>query len=170
MRIRREAPEDHATVRQVVESAFAKAEMSDGAEQDLVERLRKGAAFIPELSLVAEDHDGRIVGHVMFTRAHVAVVEVLALAPLSVHPDHWNQGIGSALVRAGHAEAKRLGFGWSVVLGSSRYYPRFGYKPAAGFGIKAPFEAPNDCFMAVKLMESAPELQGVMEYAPEFGI
>ncbi len=58
--IRRETPEDHQAVYELVENAFASAEHSDGNEQDLVTALRKSGAFIPELSLVAE-YDGKIV-------------------------------------------------------------------------------------------------------------
>lgn len=39
--------------------AFATAEYSDGNEHDLVNALRKGEAFIPDLSLVAET-DGKM--------------------------------------------------------------------------------------------------------------
>ena len=85
MRIRHEKPEDYEEVYELVREAFASAEHADGNEQDLVEALRKGDAFIPELSLVAEE-GGQLAGHILFTRARVGEVEVLALAPLSVPP------------------------------------------------------------------------------------
>ena len=59
--IRQEKPEDYRQVEQVVEQAFARAEHTDHDEHNLVARLRGSEAFIPELSLVAEQ-DGRIVG------------------------------------------------------------------------------------------------------------
>ena len=55
--------------------------------------LRKGDAFILELSLVAET-DGKIVGHIMFTRATVDGKPVLALAPLSVLPEYQRSMTG----------------------------------------------------------------------------
>ena len=58
--IRQEQEKDYDTVYQVVKSAFDQMEMASGDEQDLVSRLRKSAAFILELSLVAE-MDGGIV-------------------------------------------------------------------------------------------------------------
>ena len=61
MLIRQETADDYGEVYNVVKSAFASAEHSDGTEQDLVEKLRKSAGFVPELSLVAEK-DGKIVG------------------------------------------------------------------------------------------------------------
>ena len=93
MRIRRETATDCAAVYSVVKRAFESAERTDGNEQDLVNALRKGAAFIPALSLVAEA-DGKVVGHIMFTRAAVDGKPVLALAPLSVLPEHQRKGIG----------------------------------------------------------------------------
>ena len=53
MNIRTERPDDYEAVYSLVEQAFASAEHSDGTEQDLVAALRKGEAFLPELSLVA---------------------------------------------------------------------------------------------------------------------
>lgn len=54
MVIREETEQDREAVYSVVQQAFASAEHADGNEQDLVEALRKGDAFIPQLSLVAQ--------------------------------------------------------------------------------------------------------------------
>lgn len=169
MPIRREEPADYVAIYDVVKTAFASAEHADGTEQDLVNRLREGQSYIPELALVAEE-DGRIVGHVMFTKAVVGSTPVLALAPLSVLPAYQRKGIGSALVEAGHQAARELGYTYAVVLGSDRYYPRFGYVPADTVGIQAPFDVPREYFMACKLTSTAAPISGVMQYAQEFGI
>ena len=50
MQIRKEALPDYDTVYNVVQQAFKQAEHADGSEADLVTALRKGSAFIPELS------------------------------------------------------------------------------------------------------------------------
>ena len=169
MRIRREEAEDYEAVRQVVQAAFAGVERADGTEQDLVEELRKSEAFLPELSLVAEI-DGRIAGHILFTKARAGDTPVLALAPLSVLPEYQGRGVGTALIREGHRIAGELGFGYSVVLGSETYYPRAGYRPAETFGIEPPPGFPRENFMAYKIGENAPEVSGTMRYAEEFGI
>ena len=66
--IRRENVNDYKEVYNVIKTAFATAEHSDGNEQDLVENLRKNNNnFIPELSLVAIDND-KIVGYILFTK------------------------------------------------------------------------------------------------------
>ena len=86
MLIRKEEPKDYEIIYSVVKAAFDSAEHADGNEHDLVNALRKGEAFIPDLSLVAET-DEKIVGHVMFTKAKVSDDTVLVLAPLSVLPE-----------------------------------------------------------------------------------
>ena len=167
--IRQERLEDYDEVYHVVKEAFKSAEHSDGNEQDLVVELRKSKSFIPELSLVAVE-DGKIVGHILFTKALVQGVEVLALAPLSVLPGYQNRGIGLSLMKEGHGIAHKLGYEYSVVLGHSKYYPKAGYIPASQYGIKAPFEVEDESFMAICLSESQNKLNGVMEYDKAFGV
>ncbi len=169
MLIRKERPQDYKTVYSVVKEAFESAEHSDGNEQDLVTALRKGDAFIPDLSLVAEIN-GKIVGHIMFTRARVGGNTVLALAPLSVIPEYQRKGIGISLIKEGHKIARESGYEYSVVLGSQSYYTKAGYLPADKFGIKPSFDVPNENFMACKIKEDASGIHGIIQYAKEFGI
>lgn len=95
---------------------------------------------------------------------------MLALAPLSILPSYQRQGIGLALMAQGHRIAKGLGFGYSVVLGHAGYYPKAGYCPASQLGIKAPFDVPDENFMALKLDPDAGELHGVIRYDRAFGL
>lgn len=169
MTIRAETPKDFPAIYALVKSAFDSARQADGNEQDLVNALRAGPAYIPQLSLVSEI-GGRIVGHILFTKAEVGDATVLALAPLSVLPEYQRQGIGSALIREGHRIARSLGYGYSIVLGSETYYPRSGYLPADTFGILPPFDVPRENFMAYRLDENALPVHGILRYAKEFGI
>lgn len=131
MIIRQENKNDYEKVYNLVKLAFANATHSDGDEQNLVTRLRESEAFIPELSLVAEVED-EIVGHILFTKIKIGDSNTVgvALAPLAVKPQFQNRGIGGELIKEGHRIAKELGYGFSVVLGHDRYYPKFGYQPA----------------------------------------
>ena len=167
--IRQEKQEDHDEVYHLVKEAFASAKYSDGKEQDLVAALRKSKSFIPELSLVAVE-DNRIVGYILFTKAHVQNIEVLALAPLAVLPDWQNKGIGLSLIKKGHDIARELGYGYSIVLGHSKYYPKAGYIPASNYGISAPFEVGNESFMAIALTENRSKLNGMMKYDKAFDV
>ena len=166
MRIRQELPADYAEVYSLIREAFATAEHADGNEQDLVAALRQSDAFLPELSLVAEI-DGVLAGHILFTKAHVGQTVVLVLAPLSVKPAFQRQGVGSALIQKGHRIAAHLGYSYIMVLGSERYYPRFGYGPAADLGVTVPSGIPSRNFMVLQLQRAQP-LQGALVYARAF--
>ena len=166
---RKENEKDYDVIYDVVKTAFSKASHCDGNEQDLVNDLRKGNAYIPELSLVANDND-KIVGYIMFTKINIGENEEIALAPLAVLPEYQRQGIGSLLIKEGHRIAKELGYNYSVVLGSENYYPKFGYVPAKVYGIKPPFEVDDKNFMAVKLNDNADKIDGTVIYSKEFGI
>lgn len=169
MIIREEKATDYEIIYFIVKKAFDSAEHSDGNEPELVNALRNGLAYIPELSLVAEI-DGKIVGHILFTKAKVKDNIVLALAPLSVLPEYQRQGIGTTLIKEGHRIAQALGYKYSIVLGSTNYYSRIGYVPADTFGIQPPFDVPRENFMAYKLDENAPNIYGIIQHAKEFGI
>ncbi len=169
IKIRRETEKDYGTVYQLIKEAFALAEHADGNEQDLVVALRKGTAYIPELSLVAET-DGKLTGYILFTKAKVGTRDVLVLAPLAVKPEYQRCGIGSRLVEEGHRIARKLGYQYCLVLGSELYYPQFGYVPAEQFGVVVPEGMPSVNFMAIKLDEEAEAFSGEVIYAKEFGI
>ncbi|WP_317126476.1 N-acetyltransferase [Chryseobacterium sp. G0162] len=83
--IRQEEVKDYEEVFKLIEDAFRDMEHSDHQEHFLVEKLRKSEAFIPELSLVAEDENGRVAGHILFTKLIIEndseIFESLALAP-----------------------------------------------------------------------------------------
>ena len=143
LEIRQETQKDYNEVYNVVKTAFASVEHSDGNEQDLVVALRKSKNFIPKLSLVAVYED-KIVGYIMFTKIKIGKYEELALAPLAVLPEYQKQGIGKKLIKEGHKIAKKLGYHYSIVLGSEKYYPKSGYVPASRYGIKAPFVVSNN--------------------------
>lgn len=167
MIIREETTADYETVYRLIKKAFARAEHADGTEQELVVRLRRSPAFLPQLSLVAEE-GGSIVGHILFTEVQIGAVKAIALAPLSVLPSHQRKGIGKALIRTGHAIARELGFGCSVVLGDPRYYGRSGYEQADKYGIIPPFDVPAEYYLCCRLHEEDSLTSGVVRYADEF--
>ena len=169
LEIRKETENDYKEVYNVVKTAFETAEHSDGNEQDLVNELRNSDNFIPELSLVAIENN-KIVGYILFTKIELGNNTEIALAPLVVLPEYQKQGVGSKLIEEGHKMAKKLGYHFSIVLGSEKYYPKFGYVPAVQYEIEAPFEVSSKNFMAKKLNNIDTEIKGVVKYAKEFGI
>lgn len=171
--IRQEREQDFGQVREVVRQAFRDVAESDHTEHLLVERLRTGATYVPELSLVAETGDGQIVGHILLTEVEVVsagqVFTALALAPLSVSPAFQGRGIGSRLIREAHSRAATLGYGLVVVLGHAGYYPRFGYRRASLYGIDFPFDAPDGCRMVAELTgEGLEGVHGMVRYPDAF--
>ena len=166
--IRAERTRDFAIIRQLNQAAFGQ-----DAEAKLIDLLRPGHAFIPELSLVAL-LDGVIVGHILFTRIRIRhekgkTFDSLALAPMAVLPEHQRKGLGGRLVREGLARAAGLGHRSVIVLGHEAYYPRFGFQPASKWNIRPPFEVPDSVFMALELTPGAlTNVQGTVQYPKEF--
>jgi putative acetyltransferase len=162
--IRPERGDDHAAVHALNVSAF-----ESPIEAALVDRLRHQAD--PVVSLVAEV-DGVVVGHIMFTPVTLPNhqhLRMMGLAPMAVAPTEQGRGIGSALVRSGLACCTRMGFGAVVVLGHPGYYPRFGFKPGAGFGLSCEYDAPPEAFMAVELQPNyLAEASGTVFYHGAF--
>jgi predicted N-acetyltransferase YhbS len=170
--IRQETEKDYKSSEAVVEKAFENAEHSDHKEQILVDKLRRSDVFILELSLVAE-YNKEIIVHIMLTKLSIEneddIYESLALAPVSVLPQYQNKGVGSKLIYKSLRISKELGYESVIVLGHDKYYPRFGFKPASIWGIKAPFDVPDEAFMALEL--EAGSLDGVtgrVVYSREF--
>lgn len=167
MKIRKEEKRDYTQVYTLVKRAFETAEHADGSEQDLVEALRTSRAFVPGLSLVAEE-GGKIVGHIMFTEIKIGDKIGLALAPLSVMPEYQGKGIGMKLIKEGHRIAAQKGYEISVLVGIEDYYPKAGYEKAEIYGIKDPFGVPSENFMACGLGREIGQYNGTVEYADEF--
>lgn len=170
--IRRELEKDYKEVNKMIKKSFETAEHTDNNEHNLVEKLRKSDNFVKELSLVAVKDD-KIIGHVISTRLDIVSGdkkdESLALAPLSVHPDFQRMGVGSLLIKETFKVAKELGYGSIFILGSDKYYSRFGFEKSTNFGINAPFEVPSENFMAIELIKDAlKNVSGDLVYAKEF--
>jgi putative acetyltransferase len=144
--------------------------------QALVEAIRRDPVFIPELSLVAEltgQPGAVLVGHILFSPIAIQTpqgrVTAISLAPMAVLPAYQNQGIGSALVRAGLEACRQAGQRIAIVLGHLNFYPRFGFAPASRWGLNSPWPEAGDAFMAMELTPGAlDEVQGKVVYPAYF--
>jgi putative acetyltransferase len=150
-------------VHAVHEAAFGRA-----VEADLLDALREDGDLVPELSLVAVEDDV-VVGHVAFSRTTVADgTPVLLLGPIGVRPEHQRRGIGDALIREGLERAAATDAAFVVLLGHPSYYPRFGFEPAASFGLRAPVPVPPQAWMACPLPGRPRGVAGVVAWPRAF--
>lgn len=143
---------DHEAIREVNRQAFRMQE--PGTFEKLLAALGDARA------LVAEEEGGRVVGHVIFTPALIALpgreVRGMGLGELAVLPEVQRRGIGTSLGRAGVAMLRDSGACFSIVVGHARYYPRFGYRPGSELGLRCQWEkVPDETFMALVFDESA---------------
>ncbi|MEC0678818.1 N-acetyltransferase [Bacillus inaquosorum] len=172
--IRQELTHEYNTTEDIVKRAFLNEKYSDKKEHFLVNKIRKSDAFIPELSLVALNGK-EIVGHILLSKIKIVdgdnAVDSLALAPVSVAPEYQRKGIGSQVIHVALKKAKELGYRSVIVLGHKDYYPKVGFKPASLWNIKAPFEVPDEVFMALELSKDSLEnVKGVVHYSKAFSV
>ena len=151
-------------------------------EAALVDHLRVHGKL--RISLVAEQ-GGEVVGHIAFSPvrfidedaagrpqarpASPAGAGGLGIGPMAVAPEHQRRGVGGHLMRAGLERCRAQGVPWVIVLGHPGYYPRFGFTPASGFGVRCAYPAPDEAFMALELVPGALRgVAGTAHYEPEF--
>ena len=161
--IRPERAGDEQVIYELTEAAFRDMPFSDGDEQDLVDRLRADGDLT--LSLVAEDAD-RIVGHIAFSPVTISdgTSDWYGLGPVSVLPELQRGGIGGKLIQRGIADMRAIGARGIVLLGSTEYYPRFGFEHDPQLAYPGP---PPEYFQRLVLEGEAPS--GTVSYAPAFG-
>jgi putative acetyltransferase len=137
----------------------------------LIQILTFSINLIYVISLIAEEKLA-VVGHIMFSPVKLSghsELRIMGLAPMAVAPEHQRIGIGSALVRAGIEQCKKLGCGAVVVLGHPEYYPRFGFSPSASFGISCEYDVPEEVFMILELQPDFLDgVSGNLEYHEAF--
>lgn len=144
--LRAERPGDAGRIERVLTAAFD----GDG-EARLVAALRGSAAWLPDLSIVAED-DGQIIAYALLSRIVIAAepeVPGLALGPVAALPGRQRQGHGTAVVT--EALSRVQGFSVITVLGDPAYYRRFGFVPAGRFGITGAYKGFGAAWQALPL-------------------
>ena len=164
MDIRFENPGDVEQIHELNQAAF-----EGDTEARLVDKLRESG--IDQISLVAEE-DGAIIGHILFTPVsldRVSGISIAALAPMAIRPDWQGKAVGTELVKKGLKICQQADYDAVVVLGHASYYPRFGFEPAADYGIRSEYDVPREAFM-IKLLKPGvlKDRTGTIKYNPIF--
>ncbi len=116
-----EKPEHAAGVERVLDRAFGPGRFAKTSE-----RVRERARPAPELSRVALDDGGDVIGVCRISRVS-AGVEVFFLVPLAVDPAAQAAGLGLALTREAIAACRAAGGECVVLVGADRFFRPLGF-------------------------------------------
>ena len=108
--------------------------------------------------------DDQAVGSLRFWEVMLNDETILLLGPLAVQPHVRGKGFGRQLVQEGMRHA-RLGQ-WRLVLvsGEPDYYSKFGFVPAAGYGLDWPG------FVELERLQFCELVQGALASLPSSGL
>jgi putative acetyltransferase len=159
--------EDRDAIVALVLAAFSTSGHDGAEEVQIVRDTWASDRHLPGLELVA-DEAGAVVGHVLIALGELGSASLPAVAPLAVAPAHQGRGIGSALMTEVVTRAERQGYPALLLLGSDRFYGRFGFEAAGPLGITyAPVEPDSPHFQIRRLAAYDPALRGVFVYCWE---
>ena len=123
MNIRLEQPKDYREVEYLTREAFWNVYRPGCTEHYVLNQYRTNPDFIPGLDFVME-LDGRIIGHVMFSRAEIVldndcpiegkIHPAWTFGPISIHPDYKRKGYGLKLLNYAIEKAREMGIGIST--------------------------------------------------------
>ncbi|MBB6218593.1 putative N-acetyltransferase YhbS [Anaerosolibacter carboniphilus] len=137
MIIRQERPTDYNEVYELVKKSFATS--TNEGEWDYLNEVRKKDTFIPELSLVTENEDGKLIGQIVLYKTNITtsdnVYTELLLSPISVHPDFFRKGIARTMMMEAFRIAKSMKYTSVFLCGGPEFYHKFGFKPSYEYGI-----------------------------------
>ncbi len=151
LHIRPETPGDREEIRKVLLASFGDDEGSRIVK--VLVSLREADHL--RIGLVAE-RAGALVGYVAVSHAWLdarqALVDVLVLSPLAIHPESQDQGVGSRLVSAVVHRAGAAGAPLVFLEGSPEYYGPHGFVKASDKGVLRPSERIPDAAAQVVLL------------------
>ena len=175
MTIKLEQPTQYREVENLTREAFWNVYRPGCTEHYVLNQYRNNPDFIPELDFVME-HDDRIIGHVMFSKAEITlddgtVFPSWTFGPISIHPDYKRKGYGLKLLNYALAKAKEMGIGLLCMEGNIDFYRHAGFDLASKLHIHyhaEPRDAEVPYFLAQELI---PDYWGSREgtYCPPKG-
>lgn len=134
-----ERPADSAAIEALLDAAFGPDRL-----KKISYSFRHGVEPLHDLSLVARAGD-TVIGTI---RAWPIAVEsspvpAILVGPVAVDRAWQGGGTGRRLIEAALAGARRQGIALAVLVGDTSYYGRFGFAPAAAWGLVMPRENPD---------------------------
>ena len=137
----------------------------------LVEEIRAGKYYLPELELIMVDENDALLGYAMLSCFHIEGRyddRLLIMTPVAVRPDVQRRHISKELIEYGFDRARALGYTAVLVEGDPRNYRARGFETSAKHGIVA---GPNirlphvDCLMVAALVPGGLEgMRGKVDY------
>ncbi|MEI2682405.1 GNAT family N-acetyltransferase [Erwinia aphidicola] len=164
MLIRTEIGVDAASIDSLLRRCFP-----TSAEAELVQQLREDGLLT--LGVVATDDEGQVLGYAAFSPVTLAEEDRqwVGLAPLAVDESVRKQGLGKQLIYEGLDTLNEFGYAAVVVLGDPAYYGRYGFEPAARYGLHSRWQESEAAFQVYKLAEDAfSGIEGRIEYSAPF--
>jgi putative acetyltransferase len=187
--LRVEQPSDIIRIRHINELAF-----EGRVEADLIDALRAtGGATLSVVAVLGgrglggesaapadrsqmcsgEVVGGEVIGHALFTPVTVMMenreISLLGLGPVAVLPLRQHQGVGTLMIAGCLEHLRTSGHKGVVVVGEPGYYRRFGFIPAARWGLRWETDVPEENSMAMELTPGVlAGVSGVVRYRPEF--
>ena len=131
IQIRLETERDHRAVEELTREAFWNVYVPGASEHYFVHRMRSHPDFIPELALVLE-HEGEIIGNIMYTRAWLEDEggerrEILSFGPLCIAPRYQRQRLGKLLIEHSFTKARQMGYTVNINFGNPGNYVSRGF-------------------------------------------
>lgn len=159
MNIRLEQPQDYREVENLTREAFWNVYAPGCVEHYVLNQYRSNPDFIPELDFVMEE-DGRIIGHIMFSKAEIVkengkILPSWTFGPISIHPDYKRKGYGLKLLKHALGKAREMGIGVICMEGNIDFYKHAGFVVASTLGIHyhaEPKDAVVPYFLAQELI------------------
>jgi predicted N-acetyltransferase YhbS len=148
--IRRELGKDAAAREALLDLGYGAVRFSKVSH-----RLRAGRLPAAGLAFVACKH-GRLIGTVRLWDVDAGDGRpALLLGPLTVHPNHRDRGVGSALIRHALMAAAKLGHQAVLLVGDAAYYERFGFSAEKTRSLWLPGRYEAQRFLALELSPGA---------------
>ena len=160
MNIRLEQPKDYREVENLTREAFWNVYAPGCVEHFVLHQYRNHPDFIPELDFVMEE-DGKIIGHVMYSKAEIVCEDGNKLAawtfgPISIHPDYKRKGYGLKLLNYSIEKAREMGIGVLCMEGNIDFYKHAGFVLASSLNIHyhADYHTPKGYYAAFEDTEA----------------